>query len=1002
MIRWAIHRPAAAHAFGWAVLLLGGLAAARLPLATRTTVEFPRLQVAVAWPGASAELVESYLTAPLEAAVQGVRGVRRITSESSDGGADLTVELQPGTDTRLARLGVLERIEVLRPEFPAGVTQPVVSNAVPEDLQEQPLLQYTLSGPFTAGALTDLAERHAMPALASLPGVAAVRGFGMVARSLDVTYEPSLLNTDVTPADLALALQGASYRTSVGTDRRGATSRPVLLDGEMGTRAALESLPIRGRSGKVYRLQELASVRDDEDTQGSFYRIDGVPAVSLAITRLPGADAIRTAQGVRAAMQQVAATLPDGVRVAIAADEARALSHELAMLAWRSLAALALVFVVILAAFRDLRTALTVLWVTAVAVAGTALTLYVLRMPANLLTLAGLGMGAGILVQGAAIVAGHLRRGEGRPEVRAARAREAAPAVVGSTLTTAVVLLPFTWLQGNARAAFTPFAAAFAVALGWTLLSSLVLAPAVLPGNRPRQRGRRLRLAYQRGLLWLLRWRPAVLGATLALVGVVAWGFATRVHRGSYSSWYGQRTTLGVRVAFPRGSDPASLDVAMRAFEKIVVGRKGVERVVAQGMPDGAFMRVIVAPDAQFTSIPFALQDDLTSRAVLLGGAEVAVYGQGPGFSAGFGGGGMSFRIKVQGYSWDGVEQLALDLQHRLERIPRVRDVDVNAGGWWRRERSFDVVLVPDRGALAALDMSARDFAEQLAREVRGPQGGIPIRLDDGEVHLTLKARGARDRDLAQLGDAPLPNALRAPVRVRDVARVDERETLSQISRDDQQYVRIVSYDFRGPPRLATRTHEAFLRTVAPPPGYVIADQGFTWASDTSAHGLWLAFATGVALVILSVALVFNSWWAAGLVLVSLPLALAGVAATFWITGAAFSREAAVGAILVVGLAVNQVILLLDALLPLRRAGRLSSVASVRRAGARAGMIVLVTLTTLASLLPLAVGTAADTLFGAIALASLGGTLAATLVALFLMPLLAALTQSSTGYGPGD
>lgn len=993
MIRWMAARPAAAHAFGWAVLLLGGLAAGRLPLATRTTVEFPQLYVSMTWPGASAELVESYLTAPLEAAAQGVRGVKRTTSESSDGKAELTVELQPGTDTRLARLGILERIEVLRPEFPAGAAQPAVSNAVPDNLQERPLLQYTLSGPLTAGALSELANREVVPVLASIRGVAGVAVFGAVQRGVSVTYDPDLADQlGIPPADIALSLNGAAYRQGVGMERRGATERPVLLDGSIATRARLEELPIRTAAGRVHLLGELATVRDDEDAGGTFYRIDGVPAVSLTIARLPGADAIATAREVRATMDRLIPALPPGVRVAVASDEARGLSRELTELAWRSVAAFALVCIVILATFRSARAAMVIMWATAVAIAGTALTLYALRIPANLLTLAGLGMGVGILVQGAAIVTERLRGAEAAAE-RAERTGRISAAVIGSILTTVVVLLPFTWLQGNARAAFVPFAAAFAIALGWSLFVSLALVPAVMPAI-PEQGGwRRLRTAYERTLLRLLRWRYPVLAVTVAGLGALAWGFTTRVPRGSYSNWYGQRTTLGVRVSFPRGTDPASLDIAMRDFERIVAGRSGVEQVVTHGMPDGAFMQVVVAAESQFTPLPYILQDELTQRAVLLGGAQVSVYGQGPGFSAGYGGGGMSFRIKVQGYSWDGVEGLALDLRSRLERIPRVRDVDINAGSWWRRERGFDIVLVPDRGLLASLGMTVREFADQVAREVRGPVGGIRLRLEDGEVTATLKAKGARERDLTQLRDVRLPTNTGAPARVRDVAGVEERETLSQISRDDQQYVRIVSYDFRGPPKLATRTHEAFMKTVSPPPGYVIADQQFTWDRDDSTRGLWMAFGLGVVLVILSVALVFDSWWAAGLVLLSLPLALAGVAAIFWATGTAFSREAAVGVILVVGLAVNQVILLLDGLLARRRSGAFTPLAVLTCARERAGMIMLVTLTTLASLVPLAAGTATDTLFGAIALASAGGTVAATLAALFVMPLMVGLRR---------
>jgi len=254
-----------------------------------------------------------------------------------------------------------------------------------------------------------------------------------------------------------------------------------------------------------------------------------------------------------------------------------------------------------------------------------------------------------------------------------------------------------------------------------------------------------------------------------------------------------------------------------------------------------------------------------------------------------------------------------------------------------------------------------------------------------------------------------VPNARNAPVQVGDLARVGERETLANIRREDQQYVRILSYGFRGPTKLAQRTHDAFMASVAVPAGYSVADVEFSFGSDESEQGLWLVFAMGVALVLLAVAMVFDSVWAAAMVFVSLPLALAGVAAAFWVADAAFTREAAVGVILVIGLAVNQSILLVDAALERRRRGvgvrhRLSATQLLAACRDRSGMILLVTFTTLASLLPLAIGTSSDSLFGAIALATSGGVIAGTIGALLVMPavLLAGAAGAARAAGAGD
>lgn len=396
-------------------------------------------------------------------------------------------------------------------------------------------------------------------------------------------------------------------------------------------------------------------------------------------------------------------------------------------------------------------------------------------------------------------------------------------------------------------------------------------------------------------------------------------------------------------------------------------------------------------PEGSLTEMPWVISDELTQRAVLIGGTDrISVQPpEGQGFYGGSGfSGSVSRRIKILGYSFEGVLRLAEDLQRRLEQIPRVREVNINAASFWGREKQVSIALDPDRQALGRVGATTRDFATSLALAVQGGGGGTMLELGDEEVEVSIRAEGARDRQLRDLEGSEVLNPRDAPLRIADVAAVREVEGLATIQREDQQYVRVLAYDFRGPQKLADRTHTAFMDAISVPAGYTVDDERFEWNRDDSSRGLWLVFALGVVLVLLAVALVFDSWWASAMVFVSLWLALAGVSAAFWATGTAFTREAAVGVILVVGLAVNQSILLIDGVLAARRrhGGRATGADVLRAADDRAGMIVLVTLTTVGSLVPMAWGAATDSMFGAIALATAGGTLAGTLGALFMMP----------------
>ncbi|MBK6423656.1 MAG: efflux RND transporter permease subunit [Gemmatimonadetes bacterium] len=238
------------------------------------------------------------------------------------------------------------------------------------------------------------------------------------------------------------------------------------------------------------------------------------------------------------------------------------------------------------------------------------------------------------------------------------------------------------------------------------------------------------------------------------------------------------------------------------------------------------------------------------------------------------------------------MERLALDLKARLERVPRVRAVDINAAGFWSGgERAPRHHPAPDRDRLAGFGLTSQDFAGAVGREVGGAVGRQRLLLGDEDLWLSLKTAGSRERSLDQLREAMLPNAAGAPVRVGDVATLSEREALARISREDQQYVRILSHDFRGPAK-ARQPDPRGLHALDCGPRRLHGERRvLRLVDDQSQRGLWLVFGVGLALVVLSVAMVFDSAWGAAMVFLSLPIALAGVVVAFWVTGAAFTAR---------------------------------------------------------------------------------------------------------------
>ena len=271
-------------------------------------------------------------------------------------------------------------------------------------------------------------------------------------------------------------------------------------------------------------------------------------------------------------------------------------------------------------------------------------------------------------------------------------------------------------------------------------------------------------------------------------------------------------------------------------------------------------MRVLSAAAAGIGPLPGQLEEALTQRAVFIGGASVSVRGNGPGFTSGYGGGGSAtFRIKVLGYSFDGVERLAMDLKERLERIPRVRDVDINSVVFWGQDKAYAVSIIPNRAALERYGVTAP------IRERRRPRGSRTVgrqRLEVGgeEIQVTVKAEGARERRLEQLRWRWCPPPVAHPSPSASWPRSRSAKARRRLPRGStvraHRRVRVPG------PQQARPADARGLHGVDCLPARLFGGRRGSATSRREREGALARFAIGVALVVLTVALVFDSVWA--------------------------------------------------------------------------------------------------------------------------------------------
>jgi HAE1 family hydrophobic/amphiphilic exporter-1 len=1015
MIDLAIKRPVATAAIYFALFALGAYSFRLIPVEDVPDVAFPKLSVDAVWNGASPEAMEAFVTAPLEAVIQQVSGVEKIISTSSadqrgaGSTANIEIDFERGTRMEFARLELSERISSIRDELPPGVQQPIVSPYVPQEFAEEQsrFIQYSLTGPYTFARLGEIAEEQIQPTIGGIGGVAAVNVSGADRREISVELDRGKLEAlGMRPEQVGQRIREMSEPRAPGS---------VELDGRqyaisVRTRALevedIEDMIVLARADGPIRVGDLGRVRDLTEEPSRLFRINSEPTITIDIYRQAGTNAIEVAAAVRAGMDRLQGTLPEGGKLELAYDQSENIEEQMTDLRLRAIAAAIVIFLVLMLFLRSLGAVLIVFATIAFSVLIAVNLLYVGGFSLNLLTLAGLAWGFGLVVDNGIVVLENVerhRRGGKDPDTAAADgARQVMLPVLAATLTTAVVLVPFVFLQGELRVYYLPLS----FAVGFSILASLFVAFTFVPALAARFTGGGATVVadaatggpavrepfYIRGYRALLTTgikHPFVV--LLACAGSL-WGsyhlFDQYVSRGGYWGGFGgDDTVIRIFIEFPRGAGMDRTDELTRTFEERISTMPEVRRYESLVMANYARIEVFFPEELELTNVPVAIKDQMVAYSYGFSGVDVRVYGYGPSF---YGGGSSppNYRLKVLGFNYLAVQDIAEELARRLERFSRIRDVDPNASrGFFTQDKEFEYFVEPRREALASYDISVQELLGFVASNIRGAPQTSRIRVGGEEVQYAVKVDGYRDFDFFDLSDLRVPISQSEELRLERVADVGRREVLANIRREDQQYERTVAWEFRGPRKLGDLVRDAVVDAMELPAGYSIdRDDVGRWTQQETLQ-MWLVLGFSVLLIYMVTAGLFESLMAPLVVLFTLPLALIGVFLIFFYTDATFTRTAFIGTIMMGGIVVNNAILVVYHIGELRE--RLPTTEAILQGTLeRVRPILMTTLTTVFGLLPLVLFAPSQdqNIWNALALATIGGLISSTLFVLVAIP----------------
>jgi len=1033
-----LKRPVTFIVFNIIVIVIGLGAVWNLPLELAPNLQFPRLSIFTNFPDSAPEMVEALITAPIESRMQQVPGLHSVNSVSDNNTSRVDIVYENNTNMDWAQFQVNEILADYRSWLPAGIQRPQIQKYLPEEIEKNIFLSYRLLTDFSEDYLYSFVEEKIKRPVSAIPGVASVEVSGVPEPVIEILLDTNKMEAlGLTTAEVrrAVLVKNSDVGTLSTADKR----LPIVIVRNHKSMDEISRLPVKISGSRMITLQEVAQIRRAFPPLRNKKRINGYESILITINREHTANTLKVAGQVFRQIEALQTSLPTGSQLLIVDDASKEIRQSLSELTTRGVLSLIFIVLILFFGLRDSRAPLIISISILLAIFSVFIGFYVLHYSINLLTIAGLALGYGFMVDNAILVYDNLDRL--RQQTLSKSVLEILPALSAATLTTLAAIAPFVFLTGELKTYYLPFA----VVIGITLLTSVLFALFYVPAaytiafgkdfnKRPsgknsaghfrniltflvlKRRRLILLLLWAIGLpLWLMpkqivtkdadsfwpKYLKIMYNKTIGsgfytslrqysdpVLGSSLYMFFEKIDHGRFWSWRNP-TYLIVSLHLPQGSAPGLSDENIRPFEEMALNEPGVARIETTIWPAGAYARIDFKPDEAMSSAPFTLKEELIARAARMSGLMVGVYGYGDGFSGGMlGSVSASIYLDFKGYNYKELEQLALRFKATVEKNRRVRDVDINAQYGYSIDELYYLELTPEQRVLAEDGEDISGALEHLRLYTSEFAGVERLLVGGREQKVLIKVSGYENFQTDQLMEQSFSENNK-PLKFATFSLLEKKKSANEIRREDQQYIRKVSFDFLGPGRFASEFLDKTLKDFPVPVGYSIQSARY-FSGDREKSNLVFVVVLGLILIYMVTAALYESFRDPFLIFLTIPSGFIGIIWMFFGNGAHFDNTAYIGSIFISGIVVNNSILLMSRYKKYLKQGQDLFPAVLQGTEDHLRPILLTSLTTIAGFLPLVLFTTESnqSLWYNLALAGIGGMISSVIFILFFLPVL--------------
>jgi len=1004
----SIRRPVATAMTFLAILVVGIVSFRYLPVDLLPEIEYPRVTVYTNYPNVGPEEIEKIITDPVANAVSGVPNVERMTSSSDEGGSRVNLEFAQGTDLNAAANDVRASLDRIRDDLPVEAEPPGIWKFDPNS---QEIVSIAVESSRDMESLTRLLERDLGRRFEQVPGVGTLNIRGGIYREVQVNIKRDRLRAyDMSAAEVQQAIAQSNTALPGGNVKEGLNDLYVRTQGEYDSLDEIRRTVIARVEGSPVRVSDVATVVDGYEDLQRITELNGVPVVRLEIQKQSGANTVTVAENIREEVERINAGRSD-VSLTVVSDQSQFIRQSINNVQnsaiWGSLLAILVLYLFL----RNGSTTFIIALSIPISIIATFALLFFNDLTLNQMTFGGLALGVGLIVDNAIVVLENIIRqreenGRSLKDAASIGTQEVAGAIVASTLTTSVIFLPLVFARTTTAALFQSLALVVVFALVCSLLVALTLVPmlasrflTVDAGEQTADQDAskswfqrafaRLENRYSSFIEYTLGRRWSVFGATaVLLIGSVALWPMISIELAPQTD----ANQIDVDLEMAQGTNIAVVMEYLDELEqqvKPLLPEEEVENFAKQVQPWGAEVEIQLRSADERSVNTFALADSI--RSAVLGqvpGADIRVSAQSGlwvlrrVFSTG--GGTEDLQVELRGYDLEQARTLAERIRDRLEGVEGV--AGARSG---RREGRPEQNIRFLRDKISSLGLSVQEVAQAVQTNVGGSRAAA-YRDGGDQFPITVRLRPEDRLSVQDLDNVSIRTPDGQSVPISSLVSMDRGRGPTEIERINGQRVTYITASLTSDAVLGEvveRSREA-LADLSLPEGFSITYGGEYREQQKAQQDFLIAIIMALVLIYMVMAGQFERFLDPLVVMFSVPLVLIGVLPTLVLTNTTVNIQSVMGLVMLIGIVVNNAIVLVDYINLMRREHEMDLLPAVAEAGRlRLRPILMTTLTTVLGLVPLALGLGAGAeIQAALARVVIGGLLASTFVTLVLIP----------------